>query len=283
MTRRRPAASAATVATAVVVALGASVANADLFGGDVAVLSAIFETTLKQLDEARRASEALGGAYSEARRLATYAGDARAAYRAFQRADGNRAVSSGVRALDQVFPEIGGGGAAAVDVLGALDPEVAACLASIARGELEVAARSPRCERLRQAAAVDRIRAALDRTFGTIPAAREDLAAVRGDSVAADRERLVDQARMALVSADASELLVRCKDAADPSVCGRIAAEAGVKAYEQQAETNRRLGELVHQHGVANELLIADELRDAREARARREALLGVDTAGVEP
>ena len=89
-----------------------------------------------------------------------------------------------------------------------------------------------------------------------------------------EQSRMAGQAKMALVSHDASSMLSLCKDASDPVVCGRIAAEASVKGYEQQAETNRKLDELVHQQAVANETRIAEERRALSEEQARRAALL---------
>jgi hypothetical protein len=277
-TRPSRALVAASVASALAIALGASVAHADLFGGDVAVLSAIFETSLKQLDEARRMTETLGRSYREVQRVARYAAETKDAFRELQRLDGDRVLNSGVRAMNRAFPEAAWitedvrAGSGWRRGAGSLGPEMEACIRSIGRDG--AAGVTPQCDHLRRAASAERIHSAVTRTWGDVPAGRLDHAAVRAATVQSERERILDVARTALVSADASDLLARCKDARDPVVCDRIAAEAQVKGYEQQAETNRRLGELVQQQTVANELQLAAQRRAASEERARRAALL---------
>ena len=269
----------ACLASALTLAFGASVAHADLFGGDVAVLTQIFYNGLKQLDELRTVSERLGRSYRELQRLSSYAADTREAYREFQRLDGDRALTSGVRAVQRAFPDASH---AAEDVRsgsrpwgrggGNLGPELAACIDSVSRRGGGGA--TPECDQLRRAATADRVRSSLERTYGVVPRGRTELAAVRDESVEHERERLVTEARAALVAEDATEMLRRCKDARDPVVCERIAAEAGVKGYEQQAETNRKLEALIRQQTIANELRAGEQRRGVVEERARRAALL---------
>jgi hypothetical protein len=270
----------ACVASGLALGFGASVAHADLFGGDVAVLTQIFRNGLQQLDELRTVSERLGRSYRELQRLSSYAADTKNAFREFQQLDGERILTSGVRAVQRAFPDAsyvaddaragsrgwGRGG-------GTLGPELSACIESLSRTG-RGGGPTAECEHLRRTATGDRVRASLDRTYGTIPRGRTDLAAVRDESVLHERGRLVTEARAALVAEDATDMLRRCKDARDPVVCERIAAEAGVKGYEQQAETNRKLEALIRQQAIANELQAAEQRRGAAEERARRAALL---------
>lgn len=284
-TKKSRSSRALTIACAlsgVALATGASVAHADLFGGDVVVLTSIFHTTLKQLDELRSMTDTLGQSYREIQRVARYAQDAKDAYRDLQRLDGDRVLNSGVRAVYGVLPETAYVATDLQNVArlqgrgsGQLVPEVEACVASLTRGGASSSAPTSECERLRGAAATDRVRSSLERTYGNVPAGRGDLSALRADHVLNEQSRLASQAKVALVSHDASTMLALCKDARDPVVCGRIAAEANVKGYEQQAETNRKLDELVHEQVVANEIHLAAERRALSEERARRAALLG--------
>jgi len=261
--------------SAVALAAGASVAHADLFGGDVVVLSSIFQTALKQLDQLRSVTDTLGKSYREMQRVARLAQETKDVYRDFQRRDGDRAMTSGVRAVYGALLEQAHGS-------GQLVPEVEACVESLVRARAGGAGSTFECDQLRRAATGERVRASLERTYGTVPGGRSDLAALRSEHVTTEQGRMAGQAKMALVSHDASSMLALCKDASDPAVCGRIAAEASVKGYEQQAETNRKLDELVHQHAIANETRIAEERRALSEEQARRAALLnGLVSAGA--
>jgi hypothetical protein len=262
----------ACAASALALAAGASVAHADLFGGDVVILSSIFQTALKQLDQLRSVTDTLGKSYREIQRVARYAQETKDTFRDFQRRDGDRALTSGVRAVYGALPQ------QARDA-GQLVPEVEACVESLVRARAG-AGSTFECDQLRRAATGERVRASLERTYGAVSGSRSDLAALRSEHVTSEQNRMAGQARMALVSHDASSMLALCKDASDPVVCGRIAAEASVKGYEQQAETNRKLDDLLHQQALANETRIAEERRALSEEQARRAALLnGVVTS----
>jgi hypothetical protein len=281
----------ACAASALALATGASVAHADLFGGDVAVLTSIFQTTLKQLDQLRSMTDTLGKSYRETQRVARLAQETKDAYRDFQRRDSDRSVSSGVRAVYGALPDTG---YAASDLRsgfltqargsGQLVPEVEACVESLMRARSGPSGATLECDQLRRAASAERMRSSLERTYGAVPAGRGDLAALRAEHVATEQSRMASQAKAALVSRDASTMLKLCNDASDPVVCGRVGAEASVKGYEQQAETNRKLDELVRQQAVANETRIAEERRAVSEERARRAALqTGVTTSASDP
>ena len=271
----------ACVTSALALGFGASVAHADLFGGDVAVLTQIFHTGLQQLDELRTVSERLGRSYRELQQLSRYAADTKDAFREFQQLDGDRILNSGVRAVHRAFPDASyvvddaqGGSRGWARAGGNLGPELADCIESLSRRR-RGSGPTAECEHLRRTATAKRVRESLDQTYGTVPRGRADLASVRDETVLHERERLVTEARAALVAEDATDMLRRCKDARDPVVCERIAAEAGVKGYEQQAETNRKLDALIRQQAIANELHAAEQRRGAAEERARRAALLG--------
>jgi hypothetical protein len=287
--RHSRAMTVACVASALALATGASVAHADLFGGDVAVLTSIFQTTLKQLDQLRSMTDTLGKSYREMQRVARLAQETKDAYRDFQRRDGDRSVSSGVRAVYGALPETGyvasdlrSGSLTQARGSGQLVPEVEACVESLVRSGPSGA--TLECDQLRRAASAERMRSSLERTYGAVPTGRGDLAALRAEHVATEQNRMASQAKAALVSRDASTMLKLCNDASDPVVCGRVGAEASVKGYEQQAETNRKLDELVRQQAVANETRIAEERRAVSEERARRAALqTGVTTSASDP
>ena len=265
-------------AGAILLAAGASVAHADIFGGDVAVLTSIFHTSLKQLDELRSVTDLLARGYTELRRVAQYAGDTKQAFQDFQRLDGNRTLTSGVRSMDGVFP-----GAAFVGrdaesasrsgtaATGNLSADLRSCIDSLVRTP---GRKTPECEALRRDATVERIQASLAKTYGPVPQGRSELVEARAEEVATERGRLLGQAKMALVSADATSMLTRCRDATESVLCQRMAAEAGIKSYEQQAETNRKLDDLLRGQAVANELRIAEERRALQEEEARRSALV---------
>jgi hypothetical protein len=69
-------------------------------------------------------------------------------------------------------------------------------------------------------------------------------------------------------------MLQKCLTARDPVVCQTLAAQAQIQAFEQQAETNRKLEELIHQQTIANELKIAEAKKFEDEEGARRASLV---------
>lgn len=281
----------ASAASSLLLLTGTSVAHADLFGGDIPILTSIFQTGLKQLDQLRSVTDSLGKTYREVQRVARYAQDAKDAFRDFQQVNATRVLNSGVRAAYGAFPEaayvttdLQNGSRSWTRGWGQLGPDVEACVNSVVRARATGSGRTPECDELRRSTTAERVRTALDATYGSVPSGRKDLAVVRSAHVASEQNRIVGQLKAELVSHDVSDLLSRCKSASDPVVCNRIAAEATIKGYEQQADTSRKLDELLYQQAIANEARIAEARRAISEERSRRGALLSaLPATGSDP
>jgi hypothetical protein len=268
----------ALVASAILLAAGASVAHADLLGGDVAVLTSIFHTSLQQLDQLRSMTDSLAKSYGELQRVVRTAESPRTAFQDFQRLDGNRTLTSGVRALDGAFRgvafvagEVESTTRLVNSASGQLTAELKSCIDSLVRSP---GSKTPECDRLKLDATTQRIETSLQTTYGSVPTGRVDLTQARKGNVTTEQGRLLDQAKFALVSADATDMLTRCKDATESVICQRLVAEAGIKSYEQQAEVNRKLDEVLHEQAIGNEIRITEARRAFIEEQARRSALV---------
>jgi len=263
--------------SAFLLAGGASVAHADLLGGDVAVLTSIFHTSLKQLDELRSVTDTLAKSYSTLEELARDASNTKKAFQDFQRLDGNRTMTSGARAMNGAFPGVAflqgnlKSAKAAPGGTGRLPLELRSCIESLARSP---GSETAECDQLKRDATSEQLAASLGKTFGTVPPGRSELAEARKESVTAEEYHLLGEAKRALVGVDAADMLTRCKGATESVVCQRLAAEATIKGYEQQAEANKELDDLFLAQATAAELHVADARRALIEERARRTALV---------
>jgi hypothetical protein len=283
----------------VTLALGVGVptAYADLFGSDVPILTNILTTAMKQLDTANKTFETLGKTYRETKRVASYAGDAREAFAEIQSFSSGRAKNSGIRALYQAYPELSflqgeaqNGYRTWGQSYGGLSPELQRCLQDITRdtmrsagagssgGGAPIAGVESACNQWQRTVTAQKLEQDLRRTFGDVPRSRPDLAAVRAEDVARERRYQAELLKKASVEKQVYDpkdgMLQKCVTARDPVVCQTLAAQAQIQAFEQQAETNRKLEELIHQQTIANELKIAEARRIEEEERARRASLV---------
>ncbi len=282
---------------ALALGVGVPTAYADLFGADVPILTNILTTALQQLDTANKTFETLGKAYRETKRLASYAGDAKEAFDEIQSFSSGRARNSGIRALYRAYPELSFlqgetqyGYRTWGQSYGGLSPELQRCLQDITRdsmraagaggssGGTRLAGVESACDEWQRTVTAQKLDQDLRRTFGDVPQSRPDLAAVRAEDIARERRYQAELLKKASVEAqvyDAKDgMLQKCLTARDPVVCQTLAAQAQIQAFEQQAETNRKLEELIHQQTIANELKIAEAKRFEDEERARRASLV---------
>lgn len=282
----------------VTLALGVGVpaAYADLVGSDVPILTNILTTAMQQLDTANKTFETIGKTYRETKRLASYAGDAKEAFDEIQSFSSGRARNSGIRALYRAYPELSFlqgesqyGYRTWGQSYGGLSPELQRCLQDITRdsmraagagsgGDGRLAGVESACDQWQRTVTAQKLDQDLRRTFGDVPQSRPDLVAVRAEDVARERRYQAELLKKASVEAqvyDAKDgMLQKCLTARDPVVCQTLAAQAQIQAFEQQAETNRKLEELIHQQTIANELKIAEAKRLDDEERARRASLV---------
>jgi len=278
--------------------VGIQVAYADLFGADVPILTNILTTSLQQLDTASKTFETLGKAYRETKRLASYAADAKEAFNEIQSFSSNRLGNSGLRALYRAYPEISFlqgesqyGYRSWGQGYGGFSPELQRCLQDITRdtirsdggsgtsaGSVPVTGVESSCDQWQRTVTGQRLDQDLRRTFGDLPQSRPELGAIRAEDIAREQRYQAEFLKKAAVEKQVYDpqngMLQKCLTARDPVVCQTLAAQAQIQTFEQQAETNRKLEELIHQQTIANELKIAEAKRIEDEERARRASLV---------
>ena len=273
--------------------VGIHAAYADLFGADLPILTDILSTALKQLDTATKTFDTLGNAYRETKKIAAYAADAKAAFDEIQSFSSGRLANSGVQAIYRAYPEVSFlqgeaqyGYRSWGQSYGGLSPELQRCLQDITKetvrastaGVTPVAGGGSACDQWQRAATAQKLDQDLKRTFGDVPQGHPELALVRADDVAHEQRYQAELLKKASVEKQVydaqSGMLQKCLTARDPVVCQTLAAQAQIQSFEQQAETNRKLEELIHQQTVSNELRIADARRIDDEERARRASLV---------
>lgn len=278
--------------------VGIQAAYADLFGADVPILTSILTTALQQLDTASKTFETLGKAYQETKRIASYAADAKEAFNEIQSFSGNRLANSGLRALYRAYPEISFfqgesqyGYRSWGQGYGGFSPELQRCLQDITRdtigsaggsstgwGSVSSTGGGSACDQWRRTVTAQKLDQDLRRTFGDLPQSRPDLATVRTEDISREQRYQAEILKKASVEKQVYDpqngMLQKCLTARDPVVCQTLAAQAQIQTFEQQAETNRKLEELIHQQTIANELKIAEAKRIEDEELARRASLV---------
>ena len=276
--------------------VGIQAAYGDLYGADLPILTNILTTALKQLDAASKTFETLGNAYRETKRLATYAADAKEAFDEIRSFSADRLANSGLQALYHAYPEVSFlqgeaqyGYRSWGQGYGGLSPELQRCLQDITRdavrsaggtsaGVVPVTGGVSACDQWRRTATAQKLDQDLRRTFGDLPQSRPELATVRAEDIAREQRYQGELVKKAAVEKQVYDpqngMLQKCLSARDPVVCQTLAAQAQIQTFEQQAETNRKLEELIHQQTVSNELKIAEAKRIEDEERARRASLV---------
>ncbi len=94
------------VAGILVFCLGVETAYADLFGGDLPLLSAIVTNTAQQLTKLGDTLSTLRKGYEDAKRVASYADDANRAYQHFSHYSGQMFRDDVTRSFESAYPDI---------------------------------------------------------------------------------------------------------------------------------------------------------------------------------
>jgi hypothetical protein len=104
MPQRKP--ILALIAGSLAFCLGLKNAQADLFGGDLPLLTAIVANTAQQLTKLGETLSTLRKTYDDARRVASYADDAYKAYQHFSRSSGQMFKDEVARSLENAYPDL---------------------------------------------------------------------------------------------------------------------------------------------------------------------------------
>lgn len=252
-------------------------AQADVFGGDVPVLTGILVQATQTVSQLNESLQTAKRAYEEARRIASYADEAAEAYRQFGELNAELSRGDVGGLLDQAFPEaaslrdearrLGEGGRWA-EGSGELRRMVQVCL------------RVGQCTQVREALSVKQTREALDTVFGPSPAALSELQAVDSEVAVAVAASTAQEGRGAVSRAYAAELMRQCQRQRQGggnsalAACQAAAAAADIAKLESDAD----VGDAVSQGNRLQALQLALESqarkRDLVEAQERRDVLL---------
>jgi hypothetical protein len=264
----KPFTKALVVPMALLAAIVPRPARADFFGGDLPLLTTLIAQSFEQVATLTETLATLRQSYDEAKRLASYAAEARDEFREVQ-ALGAQVFSGDVAAaLDSTFPDLAylrgeaaRGGEGWFHSNGELASTVRMCLAS------------GQCAQVQAVQSFSRARAAIDNTYGAA-------------SLSDVRSRVADeQAAVALTAAQAQlgrnevtrlaarNLMAKCTGGKDLSACQAAAAAAEIAQLEQTAA----LSDQVAQSNTLQAMELAARTAEEKQrlqAAHQREAVL---------
>ncbi len=262
----------------------APAAVADLFGGDLPLLSGI-------LAQATQAATALGSAldtlrrtYQDARRVAGYAEDAVAAYSHFKAYNATLFKQDVQQAFEASYPDIGyfrrevSGAGSWAQGSGELQRLTRLCLLGP----------SGNCRPLQEALSVAQTRDALDKTFGRAPKGADDLHAVDHESAVALAAGSAQQGRSQRARALSDALIQQCQgssgDDNNLAACQAAGSSAQIQALHGQADIADQVSETNRLQTLQLQQRNQERKRELEEATERRALVLeGVDRAARPP
>lgn len=266
---RRPSASfsAAVAAGVLLVFVAAPEASADLFGGDISLLSTLVAQGAQQLSTAKQALAGISTQVASAQRLVGFATEARSAFSNFSLgrvadfgADG-LGLKSGTPAVSD-RSRLASGVAPWAPATGELKPVASQCVAS--GGQAGGA-----CRQMHEAITPSDAQTALSHTFGAAqhPDTRAGDYEVSRALSAADTHQQQESSRAAVSAASRT---AACASGGDSAVCGL----AQTARQESQLDTvNEQLAEGNRLQATHVALQNAERKRALDEARARLDVL----------
>jgi hypothetical protein len=266
---RRPSASfsAAVAAGVLLVFVAAPEASADLFGGDISLLSTLVAQGAQQLSTAKQALAGIGTQVASAQRLVGFATEARSAFSNFSLgrvtdfgADG-LGLKSGTPAVSD-RSRLASGVAPWAPATGELKPVASQCVASGGQA-------SGACRQIHEAITPRDAQTALSHTFGAAqhPDTRAGDYEVSRALSAADTHQQQESSRAAVSAASRT---AACASGGDSAVCGL----AQTARQESQLDTvNEQLAEGNRLQATHVALQNAERKRALDEARARLDVL----------
>jgi hypothetical protein len=262
----------AAVASLLVVALGASEAKADLWGIDLAPLTAIASSAAAQVVQLADSLAQLAALYAQAKKVAGYADDAARAYREFQSFGSGVFSGNALSAIESAFPDLAYFRSGASNTgpwaqgTGELQRMIRGCLAGS-------------CFQVRGTVTLTDAKAAVAGTFGEIPPVAGAIEATAMDHEAAVgiSSSSAQVGRDAVARAQAKALMEKCTDTGTDDALAACQA-AGAAAQILQAEETADLTDAVSESNRLEAARLAQEnakrKREITEAVERRLAIL---------
>lgn len=245
-------------------------ARADLWGADLAPLSALVSQSGIELTQMAEQLKVAYDTYEEARRVAGYADEAVGAFKDFQ--SFSKDVFSPEQTMDNMFPEISSlrarvsGTGPWAQGTGELKSLIRICLGGSLAG----------CAQFRDAISLKDARNALSQTFGTSPVDAPDVTAADYEAAMGMASSSAQTARDDVARQEAHKLLTRCTGNTDKqsiASCQAAANAATILQAEQSADIADQLAEANRLQSVRIAQESADRKRELTEEAGRRAVL----------
>ena len=243
-------------------------ARADFFGGDLPLLTTLVAQSFEQVATLMETLSTLRQSYDEAKKLASYAAEARDEFREVQSVGAKVFSGDVMSALDSTFPDLAylrseaaAGGEAWFHSNGEIAQTVRLCLSQ------------GTCAEVQAAQTLASARAALENTYGAA-AASDVKSRVADEQAAVALSASQGQVgRNEVLRLTARELMRKCTGGRDLSACQAAAAAAEIANLEQSAAISDQLA----QGNTLQALQLAahtEEQKRALQALHQREAVL---------
>jgi len=274
-------------ASALIVALVAAPAFADLWGADLGPLSTLVSQAATQIAQIADTLSTLRKTYDEAKRVAGYADDAVKSFKAFQKSGAEMFRDGADSALDRAFPDLAYFRSEAsrtgpwAQGTGELQLMVSYCV----RGGLT----GPGCTQVQEALTLKQARSALSATFGTTPpvAGAVEIRAMDHEAAMGMATSSAQVGRDAIARQQAKGLMERCTGGTDDdsiAACQAAANAASILGVEQGADVADQLAEANRLQAVRVAQENGKRKRETNEAIERRQLILdGAQRMGAEP
>ena len=273
MSHRKPVISF--LAGTLVFCLGLQTAHADLFGGDLPLLSAIVTNTAQQLTKLSETLSTLRKTYDEAKRVASYADDAYKAYQHFSHYSAQMFKDEVTHSFENAYPDLAyfrreASSGPQIDGSGGLGRLLSYCLSG---------KNGSQCVELQLALSLQEARNNISTVFGPAPvvAGYTEMKSIDDEAGLAVAASSSQTGRDQIARAQAQSLQEQCTGDADD---GNLAAcqAAGSLAQIQTLKQSTELTDQVAESNRLQALRLAQEnakrKREIGEAVERREILL---------
>jgi hypothetical protein len=263
------------IAGILVFCLGVQTAYADLFGGDLPLLSAIVTNTAQQLTKLSETLSTLRKTYEDAKRVASYADDAYKAYQHFSRYSSQVFRDDVTRSFENAYPDIAyfrreASSGPQIEGSGGLDRLLSYCLAGRSASQ---------CVELQQALSLQQARNNIAAVFGSATAVAgyiemKSIDDEAGLAVAASSSQI---GRDQIGRAQAENLQEQCTGDADDgnlAACQAAGSLAQIQALKQSTELTDQVAELNRLQALRLAQENAKRKREIGESIERREIIL---------
>jgi hypothetical protein len=263
------------VAGMFVFCLGLQSAHADLFGGDVPLLSAIVTNTAQQLNKLQDTLSTLRKTYEDAKRVASYADDAYQAYRHFSQYSAGMFRDELTRSFESAYPDLAyflreASSGPQIDGSGSLGRLLSYCVSANTGSQ---------CIELQQALSLQQARNNIATLFGPAPAVAgyAEMKSIDDEAGLAVAASASQTGRDQIARAQAQSLREQCTGNTDDdslAACQAAGSLAQIQVLKQSTELTDQVAESNRLQALRLAQENAKRKREIAESIERREIIL---------